>query len=1609
MRIAHLGTFDVANYGDLLFPLLLERRIRELLAGHASADGDIDFVHFSPRGGEPVWSDARATLPVRELFVHGRFEAVVLGGGHLVHALPTRLAEYQSPPLLALTAYPELWLGAAQLAARDGARLIWNAPGLPRSLDGRAAELLSWATAQVDYLAVRDEASAEHLRRSGVETPTRIVPDTALDVRRLWTDDDLQAAYRSVFDEHHREPPSRTIAVHVNDRYLNESPAILAARLDGLCHVQQATAILLALGPCHGDDKLARRVADAMQSNPIVVDTPASLLQLTACLASCAMYLGSSLHGTIVATAFGRPVWCVAEASTGGRRKFSGFLRQVAVLDRLVGTWETACLRASAGSELGPRSMDSQGANAALEEHWRAIGRLLVAREPATSARLVLGREHLSTLDGLLAHSAPLTHIQTLILTAQAETASRAVGRLQRGELALESSERKIASHCAKLAEQKRRLRSEQVKARQAERKCRETQRRLERGQRDLHALNGWLNSLRQGVEALLATRRWRLGNRLGNALNRVLRRDPEPLVTEWLYDVFRRHARWRCARDDATNRTHSPLDHNRRPTVSIVVSVHNAIGSVRNCLESLLACTHARHEIILVDDASADECRRLLEDFASRRAKATLRRHDVRQGYTRAANSGWRMAAGDFVVLLNSDTIVTPNWLERIIACFERDASLGLVGPLSNAASWQSVPERFDPHGDWGVNALPQGWDANKMAAVIEHVTERRPPRVPLLNGFCLAIRSAVWNQIGYFDEIAFPDGYGEETDYCLRAAAAGFQLAVADDVYVFHAKSQSYGHKRRGELTERGQRTLRARHGDATLQMAVEQLRHEPTLAALRVRVANAIAADSAIPLAAPRRELPSVLFLLPVRGGGGGAHSVVQEAAGMRKLGTKAAVAIESRFAEEFRRQYPNWFADDLFFVYDDPAMLTQFAGEFDVAVATVYFSLRQLRQIVRALPNVLPAYYVQDYEPRFFSSFSRHRREALRSYGSLPGMVHFAKTDWIRNQVTRRHGVEMHSVAPSLDHGIFFPFQRRSPDGRMRIAAMIRPSTPYRGALRTLRVLRELQRRHGDIELHYFGTSDDECRELAFEGVSAEHWHGRLTREAVAELLRASDVFVDLSDYQAFGRTGLEAMACGAAVVLPVEGGVQEYAAHDENALLVDTNDETACLGAVERLLTDGNLRTRLVAAGLRTASRYSIEIAARSELELFQRCLQERRSCAPGGLPASAETTSVPALADKPPVARRTRSEPSTRLRVHAFLPPVGGGWPGSSYIRLLLPLRHPTLSEEVALTYSDSRAAVPGDVDIVIVQRTAIADRSLARTVVQDCRARGRRLIVELDDDLWALPSQHPERRRYRKLLPALEYVIECADAVSVPTERLAGQVASRTARVLVIPNALDEHLWFSPVATRRGEPSETGRPMRILLMGTRTHAADVELIAPAARRLVREFGDEVRFEAVGCVPRGTSNDWYRQLKVSVHTREYPAFVRHLRRRARWQIAVAPLRANEFNAAKSPLKFLDYGALGLAGVYSDLPPYTGAVRQLETGLITGDDPDSWFDALRTLVLDVAFRQRVADAAKDDVQQNHGLTTVTPLWRAVLTGDFASNKRTAKTLPLARGF
>jgi len=651
-----------------------------------------------------------------------------------------------------------------------------------------------------------------------------------------------------------------------------------------------------------------------------------------------------------------------------------------------------------------------------------------------------------------------------------------------------------------------------------------------------------------------------------------------------------------------------------------VVMCVHNALGDVQAALASIELSASDFSRLIIVNDGSDEPTTRFLQSFSSERQWCTLLENRAACGYTAAANQGLQASTRPFVVLVNSDVVVPARWLQLLKRCVGSSGNLGIVGPLSNAATWQSIPERFDSSGTWAINEIPSGWTPDDVQALVDSVSERRYPRVQLLNGFCLGIKREVFEKIGYYDEEAFPRGYGEENDFCIRAGQAGFELAVVDDLFVYHGKSKSFGSSSRADLSKAGNAVLKKRYGRTFGTRYTRELKGNAALERMRHRIATACRWN--VSFAGPMAQSPiQVLFLLPCEPGSGGVHSVMQEARGLNAMNISTQVAVPVRYRDQYEAFYGKIQLDSVYFYSVTPELI-QLAKKYDVVVATLFTSVNLLKKMWKADTAFLPAYYIQDYEPWFSSIDFVTKWLALRSYTQVPDMCCFAKTDWICDIVRKKHKVKVHRVMPSVDHSVYFPAaqtQEMFPVAKIRLTAMVRPKTPRRRARETMEVLRDIKKEYGDrvtVQIFGAGETDPEFLDLDrdFEFIN----HGFLTREKVAQLLRDSDIFLDISAWQAFGRTGIEAMACGCVPVLPKKGGVHEYAIDRHNAMIVDSDNEQEVIAAIRVLLESPDFLQTLKTNGLRDVQRYSIGLASRSLALLFMEQLSVLRGQAKAG-------------------------------------------------------------------------------------------------------------------------------------------------------------------------------------------------------------------------------------------------------------------------------------------------------------------------------------------------------------------------------------------------------
>ena len=237
----------------------------------------------------------------------------------------------------------------------------------------------------------------------------------------------------------------------------------------------------------------------------------------------------------------------------------------------------------------------------------------------------------------------------------------------------------------------------------------------------------------------------------------------------------------------------------------TVIVPIYNAADDVERCLESLDRFSGGRVDWVVVNDASTDARIASLLDRYAHHPNVTVITNPENLGFTKSVNRGLAASTPGDVVILNSDTIVTPGWERRLrVAAFEAP-SRATSTALSNAAGAFS----FDA-------PMPTSMEqAADVAAAVARASHHIRPDTPTGNGFCMFVTAEAREAVPSLDEEAFPRAYGEENDYCMRLRAKGFTHVVADDCVVFHADSASFGTERQA-LLDRAMQVLDELHPD-------------------------------------------------------------------------------------------------------------------------------------------------------------------------------------------------------------------------------------------------------------------------------------------------------------------------------------------------------------------------------------------------------------------------------------------------------------------------------------------------------------------------------------------------------------------------------------------------------------------------------------------------------------------------------------------------------------------------------------------------------------------------------------------------------------------------
>lgn len=212
----------------------------------------------------------------------------------------------------------------------------------------------------------------------------------------------------------------------------------------------------------------------------------------------------------------------------------------------------------------------------------------------------------------------------------------------------------------------------------------------------------------------------------------------------------------------------------------SFVILSYNQVDFTKNCLDSIRRNTATPYELIIVDNHSNDETLQYLRQ----QKDIILIENQENKGFAGGCNQGMKVAKGDYILLLNNDTIVTKGYLENMLQLLESDKDIGIVGPVTNnTIGNQKIKVDIPYENITEIEAFGEKISSSNKEAC----------RASRLIGFCMLFRKEFMNEVGIFDE-NFRIGNYEDDDLCIRALLAKKKLYICNKSFVYHYKRASF-----------------------------------------------------------------------------------------------------------------------------------------------------------------------------------------------------------------------------------------------------------------------------------------------------------------------------------------------------------------------------------------------------------------------------------------------------------------------------------------------------------------------------------------------------------------------------------------------------------------------------------------------------------------------------------------------------------------------------------------------------------------------------------------------------------------------------------------------
>lgn len=988
---------------------------------------------------------------------------------------------------------------------------------------------------------------------------------------------------------------------------------------------------------------------------------------------------------------------------------------------------------------------------------------------------------------------------------------------------------------------------------------------------------------------------------------------------------------------------------------LSIIIPVYNALDEVRSCIDSVIKNTPLNKNInvIVLNDCSPDKnIKPMLSEYKNI-PNISIKNNLTNLGYTRNVNKGAKLAKGRDIILLNSDTVVSPNWIRNLVIAAYSKSDIGTVTAVSNNAGSFSVPKA-------GTNDIPEHLNIDVISRIVKNL-DGNYIDVPTGNGFCLYIKRDLIDDIGSFDYKKFPRGYGEENDFCMRAVEAGWVNIVDTKTYIYHQRSASFKDSKY-QLMEDGINQVKKDFPEYS--GAIKAIGGSELFKKARTAIANNLEKYTKVsPIAKPK-----IMFVISTRTGGTPQTNLDL----MRQLSEIYdcyALASNSKTVEILKAETEGYEVVESYTLSQPVKYSTHRSAEYESLVKYLLFKynveLLHIRHIAwhsLLLPKIAkqllipvvksfhdfyaicPSVNLIDgggkYHPGGVSSESPNplwkdetvtpmtptmlKRWQQKMDKSLLECDHYITTcksakDILLSKLELISKKDSFTVIP---HGRDFegfipPVNYSSIDGKLKV--LVPGNISLAKGSELIKQVKTLDK-DDLIEFHIIGT----CSEDLLPFVT---YHGRYERSQFQKLVveikpHISAVFSIWPE--TYCHTLTESWATGIPVIGVAYGAVEERINRHQAGWLID-NDAQQCFNQLLAIKNNTDVLKEKQNAVLEWQQGYGVQNTVSNMtgnyISIYQSILT--------------------------PSAQQTNRKLGFVMKGH--FPEV----PPTAYVRLVDWKEEFEKSSGLEVEFTGWDTILTNELskfERFVIQRDAIPGYAVD-WCINTLKKYNIPYMFEIDDNLLDVPLSVDPAGVYSTYRPYLEKLLINSENVHVTNESLAQVVSKYNDNITLRPNKVFEHRWNNKsIDNDKIILEKNNEAVSLLYFGSKTHQEDLNFIIDVVSA-VNIQTHKAHLYVVGC---GEFEPSPYITRLTPPSSRYDLFVNWMTNIAHnFDIGVAPLIDREFSKNKSFLKVLELSKLKLRVICSDIAPYTELKNKPELSVsYAKNDVDDWVDCIR---------------------------------------------------------